>query len=201
MKGPLEFTPRDVCRFRHRFDDPRKIFRTVYSSVNPVTCFKEVLAPLRSDPAAAEAFAKFGGGPPREALLEWRKDHVLAPATIHLLNGPLVHLGEDDEVLRQLLLENLGLQGLDAGLIQKSDRRRTQQIARFFFDQGCAGLVYESRVDEGELCIALFEGRARLQPAGQPRPLTEPVEELIQVCHEFGLLLEPPSNLNSFKNP
>ena len=192
MAGPLDFPPHDICRFKHRFDDPKKSFRTVYSSAKPVTCFKEVLAPLRPDQSAVEAFARFGGISAPRVDLSWRKEHVLALARIHLLRGRLVRLNEDEETLRQLL--DPGLRDLNANAIRQSGRDVTQQIARCLFDQGCAGLVYESKFDPGGHCIALFEGRARLEPAEElprPRPLTEPVEELLQVCEEWGLLLEP----------
>jgi hypothetical protein len=77
---------------------------------------------------------------------------------------------------------------LDIGDVRSTVRRVTQAVAGSLFDDGAAGLFFRSRLDD-QLCIALFEGRADLAPAGVPLPLTEPLPALLQVCSEFNLVL------------
>src|SRR5438309_2318830 len=68
------------------------------------------------------------------------------------------------------------------------DRVVTQTSSRALFEEGVAGIRFRSNLDDGP-CAALFEGRARLDPRGEPASLTEDVEELLQVCGEYGLVV------------
>ena len=64
----------------------------------------------------------------------------------------------------------------------------TQTISRALFEEGAAGVRFRSNLDD-QPCAALFEGRARLEPRGKAVPLRADVEELLQVCAEYGLVL------------
>jgi hypothetical protein len=54
---PLAYTPYELCSWNHRFDDRERRFRTVYCAEHPETSLREVLADLRPNLAAREAFA------------------------------------------------------------------------------------------------------------------------------------------------
>lgn len=206
MAGPLSFTPRLHCRFRHRFDDPEEVFRTLYSAATPLTCLREVLLPADLDSKTVREFASFSGKTLPPIPRQWRETHVLAPARIRVLaevegedldlRGEIIALETDEEVRSRLErelrkdLDDLGIKRLDPAILRGRRRHLTQAIARALFMWGAAGVVYGSRVD-GEPCVALFESRALLVPAGEVRPLTEPDEALLQVCKDYGLSMEP----------
>src|SRR2546427_8415790 len=77
---------------------------------------------------------------------------------------------------------------LDISQVRSRDRVVTQTISRALFEEGAAGIRFRSNLDDGP-CAALFEGRARLEPRGEPVSLTEDVEELLQVARGYGLVL------------
>lgn len=81
---------------------------------------------------------------------------------------------------------------LDIAQIRSKDRTLTQAVTRFLTEKGAAGVLYGSNLDD-QPCAALFEGRARLSPVAgyEPEPLTPAHPELVAVCEEFGLVLEP----------
>jgi hypothetical protein len=81
---------------------------------------------------------------------------------------------------------------LDIAQIRSKDRALTQAVTRFVAEQGAAGVLYGSNLDD-QPCAVLFEGRARLSPIDgyKSEPLTPTHPELVAVCEEFGLVLEP----------
>jgi hypothetical protein len=122
-------------------------------------------------------------------LNHWQKDRVLISAKIEILAGELVDLKDVDlrcDLAFELADLELGIDYLDMDVVQGSQRAVTQAVARALFDRGAAGVLYKSRLDD-EPCIALFEGRASLVPAGEVIPMTESPPELQQVCREFRL--------------
>jgi hypothetical protein len=201
--APLQFVPLEFCSWQHRFDDPRQQYRTLYCAEHPVTCLREVLADLRPNAKARADFEAFQHAqglpeteihrPAGEVRLAWRQQHVLAPATVRR-NGPLADL--DDPALRErladshaALLVQHGLDYLNIAEIRSKTRIVTQTIGRDLYERGAAGLLFRSNLDDHR-CIVLFEGRAELQPDGNPTPLTEDVPELLTVCGEYGLILQ-----------
>jgi RES domain len=198
---PLAFTPRQLFSWNHRFDDTERRFRTIYCAENPETSLREVLADFRPNLAARQAFADAMGLDALENLVaepvtaKWRQEHLLAPAQM-VLDGELVDLTEpevrvDLEARHAGLLVEHGLEHLDLHEITSRRRIVTQTIARDLFDRGAAALRFPSRLD-GLPALALFEGRAELEEAGEPIALTDPAPDpLIVVCSEWGLGLEP----------
>lgn len=156
-----------------------------------------MLADLRPSTEALRDFARLFGDrraiPAGVVSTEWRRAHALAPATITLLDGDLVDL-DDLAVRRRLerrhaaLLAAHAMPHLDISQVRSRDRVVTQTISRALFEEGAAGIRFRSNLDDGP-CAALFEGRARLEPRGEPASLTEDVEELLQVVREYGLVL------------
>ena len=189
--------PRGLSSWQHRFDDPRREYRTLYCADRRITCLREVLADLRPSTEALQDFARLFGDrraiPAGVVSAEWRQAHVLAPAMIAGADGALVDL-DDLAVRRRLerrhaaLLAAHAMPHLDISQVRSRDRVVTQTISRALFEEGAAGIRFRSNLDDGP-CAALFEGRAWLEPRDKPTPLTEDVEELLQVCEEYGLVL------------
>jgi hypothetical protein len=50
-----------LCGWNHRFDDPRREYRTIYAADKKETCLREVLADLRPDKKAVAEFKKLFG--------------------------------------------------------------------------------------------------------------------------------------------
>ncbi|MCI0549173.1 MAG: RES domain-containing protein [Candidatus Rokubacteria bacterium] len=197
MKAPLDYVPRELSSWHHRFDDPRREYRTLYCADEKLTCLREVLADLRPNAKALAEFASLFGDasliPAGEISRAWRRQHALAPASIALVGGALVDL--DDVPSRERLarrharlLARHGMRHLDISEVRSRQRPVTQAISRTLYDEGAAGVRFRSNLDDRP-CTALFEGRGRLEPAGTPIPLTRDLPELLQVCAEYSLTL------------
>jgi hypothetical protein len=195
--APLAYVPREFCSWNHRFDDPRREYRTLYSADHQITCLREVLADLRPNATALAEFARFFGDsaaiPAGEISQAWRRRHALAPASIALDSGALVDLDDipsRERLARQhaRLLAAHGMRHLDISEVRSRSRPVTQAISRSLYDEGAAGVRFRSNLDD-QSCTALFEGRSRLEPAGAPVPLTRDIPELLQVCVEYSLVL------------
>jgi hypothetical protein len=198
---PLAYTPYELCSWNHRFDDRERRFRTVYCAEHPETSLREVLADLRPNLAARQAFADvfgveaFGDLPAAPVTARWREEHLLVSARL-ALDGDLADLtkaevrAELEDRHAALLLEH-GLEHLDLHEITARRRVVTQSIASDLFDRGVAALRFPSRLD-GLPAMALFEGRAELEQAGGAILLTDPAPEpLLVVSEEWDLALEP----------
>jgi RES domain len=197
---PLGFLPRERCSFNHRFDDAQRRFRTLYLAELPETALREVLADLRPNRAAqARHIAKYGPEAADDFASEpvtaaWRRQHVLAPASV-ALDGHLVDLTDvstryEIEGAHLQLLSHYGMAHLDLHEITSRRRPVTQTIAGELFDQGAAAIRFPSRLDSNP-CLAVFEGRATLEPAGEPLNLIDPPPEpLVNACAAWHLPLE-----------
>jgi hypothetical protein len=161
-----------------------------------------VLADLRPNAAAVRRFIeKFGpeaaGDIPRQPVTtSWRQQHVLV-ATRPSLDGAVVDLSDPDvrhevEMRHVELLVEHDLDHLDLSEITTGRRVVTQTLAADFFDRlGAAAIRFPSRLD-GHPCVAVFEGRGELEPAGDPIALADPAPEpLLRVCAGWDLELEP----------
>ena len=188
--SPCEFTPRDLCGWNHRFDDPQREYRTIYAADKKETCLREVLADLRPSKKALADFKKnFGdddalkcAGLVTRAL---RRKHVLVQADIAVSAGTAADI-ESAAVLRDLS-ERLG-HTLDTARVRGKDRALTRAASRLLYSDGHSGIRFRSRLDAFP-CHALFEGRAHLDQRGKATSLTEPIAELIAVAREYGLTL------------
>jgi hypothetical protein len=196
--SPCEFTPRHLCGWNHRFDDPRREYRTIYAADKKETCLREVLADLKPDKKAVAEFKKlFGDDESVECAgrvtQAWREKHVLVQAVIDVASGDIADI--DSAPILADLSERLApeladrkLKRLDAARIRSQDRPLTRKASRLLYDDGHAGINFRSRLDKVP-CHALFEGRARLNQRGTAVRLTEKVAELSVVCAEYGLRL------------
>lgn len=203
LDAPLDFLPRELCSWEHRFDDPEHEYRTIYCAEKKVTALREVLAPLRPNLNVRAEFAQFQLDqgiapddlfvPAREVTPAWRGKHVLVHARLQR-NGPLADL--DDVGLRselerthaELLLRH-GLEHLDISELRSKIRPVTQAISRDLYEQGAAGLLFKSGIDD-ERCAVLFEDRGWFEETDDPwTELSEDLPELRQICEEFRLIL------------
>lgn len=201
--SPCEFTARELCGWNHRFDDPKREYRTIYAADKKETCLREVLADFRPNKKVLADFSEFFGDD--EAVKcaglvpnAWRENHVLTQAEIAVSSGEMADI-ESDPVLSDLsrrLEDELSarkLERLDVARIRSQDRNLTRAASRLLYDDGHAGVEFHSRLDKLP-CHALFEGRARLEQQGVAIPLYGKVAELSAVSTEYGLKLgEAPS--------
>jgi hypothetical protein len=191
--APLDFPPREHCAWNHRFDDPEQEYRTLYCAERALTCLREVLADLRPNSKARADFAQFQAQ--QDEPPEWRERHTLARATV-VRDGPLWDLA-DSKLREELtdrhaaLLDAHGMAYLDVSQITSKNRIVTQIISRDLYERGAAGILFNSNQD-GHGCLALMEGRAQLQAAGEAIPLTEDLPDLLRVCSEYNLILKEP---------
>jgi hypothetical protein len=199
-RNPCAFVPRTFCKWHHRFDDPQKVYRTLYGAQHPLTCLRELLADLRPNTKALTEFETlFSDGDPNTMTIagvvssQWRKSHALVWAEVEFQKGKFAAIEEHSVLhhLKQLhhaLLTELGIKNLNLQKIRSRQRPLTQAFSRTLFNDGHAGIIFRSRLDE-KICYALFEGRARLTPAAKPIPMTMNHPDLLRVCGEYTLVL------------
>lgn len=198
---PLDFAPRELYAFNHRFDDAAKRFRTLYVARWPETCLREMLADFRPNTVAIQRFIERYGPhaaadiPSEPVTAKWRQLNVLAPVTLDLC-GHIVDLTDPSSryVIERAHVDLLAahdLAHLDLHEITTSRRRVTQTVAGWLYDQGAAGVRFPSKLD-GRECFALFEGRGFLRQAGPIQTLTDPAPAaFITVTTEWELAVEP----------
>lgn len=202
VSAPRDFVPLAYTSWQHRFDDPQRLYRTLYCAEQPVTCLREVLGDLRPNTKARAEFIEFQLAqgvsadevhrPASEVTAKWRQENALAPGVVRR-NGPLADLNNRDLLERlatthAALLDAHDMPQLDVTQITSKDRPVTQAISRDLYERGVAGLLFSSNHDGGR-CIVLFEGRAELRPRGRAIPLTEDHPALLEVCGDYGLIL------------
>ena len=109
-----------------------------------------------------------------EVGAEWRDAHVELRAEL-------------ERELAELLAAH-DMDHLDIAQVRSRDRIVTQTVSRALFERDYAGVRFGSNLDD-QPCYALFEGRAELEPNGEPVELEPELAVLQQVCDEFGLRL------------
>lgn len=193
---PLGFKPRHLYRWTNRFDDADREYRTLYAAYERITCLREILQDFRPNTKAVAEFRSLfpTAAQPPAGLVgpEWRDRHVLIEADA-VTTGPIVDLRRVRERARlerehAALLAASGMEHLDLSDITSRRRPVTQRIGRSLYDRGAAGVRFPSNPGDGT-CLALFEGRGRLDAAAPPQPLGEDDPDLLQVCGEFNLAL------------
>jgi hypothetical protein len=86
--APLEFTPRELYGYSHRFDDIAHRFRTLYLSELDLTCLREVLADFRPNLEAHQRhIQRYGPEAADDFVTEpvtekWRRENVLLPQSL-----------------------------------------------------------------------------------------------------------------------
>lgn len=199
----LDYPPHEFLSWQGRFDDPRASldavarFRTIYLARRRTTALRETLQDLRPDTRAIADFKSlFGAQPPRSIIeARWRSDRRIAKARIDIDEARVVDL-ENLEVRRALeeqhasLLAYHGMRHLDISHLRSRQRVVTQTIALELYATGKGAVLYRSTLDD-ELCVALFEGRARIRPYGPEQVIEDDDEDLHTVAAEWKLHIAP----------
>jgi hypothetical protein len=194
FESPLDLPPHAYWAGCGRYDDPRREFRTLYCAPSPLTCLREKLAPFRLSLKMSEERRRLGKPTSTRVTLEWRTANALAAGRLEFREGRLIPIYEPavrsrlEERLHDFLV-SLRVSRLDLNEVQGSRRKLTQAIARLLYEEGEAGIMYQSRFD-GQICCALFEGRVRLIPTEEANLLSAAIPEFEQVCEEFRLVVE-----------
>ena len=96
-------------------------------------------------------------------------------------------LGREHEIA--MVLPELGYgPRFKPGDLLGSDRRLTQLMARWAYDQGYAGLTYSCSHRPELDCWAIFEG-ASFSVIGEPATIDPADPEVVAVAREFGLTI------------
>jgi RES domain len=196
---PWDFTPRKHCKWAHRFDDPLQRYRVLYCAEVALTSLYEVLIQFRPDLKAIEDFNSFVGKAHKNLVIagalprDWRQEKELVSGLLDLQGRALVDLTQVTtmvELEHQIpgLLRKHGAERLDHAVLRGGNRGLTQAVSRFAFGQKKAGILYRSRVDDSR-CLALFEGRAQVDPQGPVRRLDKVFPLLARACADLKIML------------
>jgi hypothetical protein len=180
--------------FGNRFDDPAGYYRVLYAASQQVSCFIETLARFRSDLTLRAELSEIEGEddcvPLGEVPLEWCDQRLIGTASADgdyagiYSSAWIAHLRPKlaDECLR------LGLQELDAAVLQNAAPRRISQLAsRQAYELGFAGIYYRSRYGHDLENWAIFEP-FRIHPTGS-QAIHSSTEALLKALEILGLKL------------
>jgi RES domain len=200
---PLNFTPKHLYSWSHRFDDVDQAFRSAYVARRQETALREVLADLRPNTAAVARYVAIFGDEALEDLesepitAAWRRSNVLVPARVVPDDAAVVDLIDpaqtrEVEVAHAQLLAEHGMEHLDLHEITTRRRIVTQTIASDVYRRLGAGVIRFASSRDGNPCFAILEGHAALERTGEEIPLTDPPPDaLAVVAAECELALEP----------
>lgn len=164
---PWEFAGPDGT-FDNRYDDPLGLYRVVYASGRRFGTFVETLARFRPDLAVVAELAAIAGSegdaptiPAGVVPSGWLTNRCIGVASVAQARFADVAHSDSIAHLRTALAKRLvhyGLDDFDAGdLRTRAPRALTQEISRYVYDQGFAGLRYPSRLGDDIVNWALFE--------------------------------------------
>ena len=196
---PLAWPPPEF-RGGGRFDDPENAFGVRSASASRTACFLETLDVYRPDLALLQRLRAMGPDPlapraglvPDDSFARLIARFRIAPGR-HLLDLRIdapetaAEISRDPTMVDRLQVRGYG-QRIKPGDLLGSDRRLTQTVARWAFDQGYAGLAYSCSHRPRLDCWAVFEGTP-LVVAGPPQPVEPDDPELAAVAQEFGLTI------------
>jgi hypothetical protein len=149
--------------FGNRFDDPEGYYRVLYAASQKLSCFLETLARYRCDLSLMAELHNIEGEddfvPLGTVPGEWREGRLLGTA---MVAGTYAHIfaAEWIALLRQRLAGEclrLGLQDLDASVLQGPARRITQLASLEVRRHGFDGICYSSRHGHDLENWAMFE--------------------------------------------
>lgn len=175
--GPLAFPPWEYIG-TGRYDDPEGKYRVLYLAESATTCYVELLADQRPSLTALAALRLLPPGEPGDFepklgripkawLVDWCQARALGRAEL----GPNQrwldsYAAETRRELRGALADRLlelGLDDFDFGDALSRNRKLSQAVSRWAYEQGFQGIVFSSRFDYGLRCWAVFD-TADFQP-------------------------------------
>jgi len=187
-RKPDPWQPADWSRanpdgtFGNRFDDPEGYYRVLYASTQKLSCFLETLGRFRLDLSLADELSEIEGEddffPLGSVPKEWRDERMLGHARA---GGDYADICASEWIvhLRHRLAGEclkLGLDDLDASVLQRHAPRRITQLAslearRKNFD----GVRYLSRYGHDLENWALFEPFRLITSGSEPIAENDPV--------------------------
>jgi hypothetical protein len=185
----------------NRFD-PRSVdVGVLYFGSDLETCFGETLARFRPSlellSIVKDEWRQLGFMDPGTVAADWRQRRtavrVRVPTEAAFLD---VESAVTHQVLRKELalgLSALGLDDLDVGTVRGPDKRVTQLIAEWAYlanDDGeplYAGIRYESRIQSGWECWALFDDEDLEIEVLETLPVTADMPALEKIADLFGI--------------
>src|SRR3989338_2914420 len=192
IRFPSAYSPQsETYPWTNRFDDLYRQFRSLYCAKNMETCFRELLADLRPNEKARKDFQKKFGGenlPSNHIRPAWYQTRALVHVEPQITSGNFINIERIEERFC-LLFKYLGdflIRGIlfpNIKDLRKKNRSLTQKIARGYFDDGRAGISFDSHLDYKN-CLALFEGRANLRELDDPIQLSPDMKAFQNVCKE-----------------
>jgi hypothetical protein len=147
---PLAWPPWSQVRSLHRFDDPERRFRVLYTAEQRLTCYLETLAALRPSGEVLAVLANLPPGDRGDDLpltsaitADWRAarciGHLLLDAGQRWLDLRSRLTRERVRWALATTLVTLSYGDFDAGIAMTQDRQLTQALARWAHEQGYQG--------------------------------------------------------------
>jgi len=150
--------------FENRFDDPQGYYRVLYAASQELSCFLETLARFRVDLSLLAELEGIEGEndffPLGEVPREWCEQRLLGSASATGAYADIYAVEWIEFLRRDLANEclRLGIEDLDAGILQRgSPRIITQLASRRVYERGLSGICYRSRYGHNLENWALFE--------------------------------------------
>jgi hypothetical protein len=179
--------------FGNRFDDPQGYYRVLYAATQELSCFLETLARFRPDLSLLAELEQIDGEndffPLGEVPQEWCDQRLLGSASATGSYADIYAVEWIEFLRRDLANEclRLGLEDLDAGILQRGPRRITQLASRRVYERGLSGICYLSRYGHNLENWALFEPFP-ITP-GSATPITPDNPMLTEALRILGLRL------------
>lgn len=155
--------------FDGRWDDPRGTYRVRYVAFGRFGAFVERTVRYRSSLAVLESLNTSAGSVPVPGLPnDWFQTNTVGTAIVDYPsdNGLIDFATAEGIAAAHAAIAAASrasghrLTDYDAStLLGANPRRFTQELSRYVYDAGFAGVVYRSRFAPDEFCAALFEGR------------------------------------------
>jgi hypothetical protein len=210
---PWEYVFEDGT-FNNRYDDPRadrnvpeeERFRVIYCATRRAGAYGETIAPYRKSLSVLASLREIDDEPLDRELeggivpKEFRYQRVLG--TTRLSDGLRfadIGAGETYTVLRTQLaqwLVKLGLEDLDLSAITSSQRRLSQEVARYVYELAdeshtfFAGIRYPSRLNVEWELWAIFFDRMEHFPVEVAGVIAEDDPELQEAANVLGVQIE-----------
>lgn len=202
---PLAFVPMQHQTWAGRFDDPDRLWRTLYTANDEHGAWVEVLGRFRAHPAAQAALAEIVDEPGDPApipagtvSLTWLATRAIGHAKVMsrvagLASADTLRWLDLRPTLRSML-DNLGVEDLDLSVATGQHRSITQAIAHELRLHADADAIqYPSRYGTPTTCYALFESTGNLpliEPTGPPEGVDLKSDALSEAMILHGLQWE-----------
>ena len=228
----------DDGTFGNQFDDPSgedevppdRRFRMIYCATQRVATFGETMARFRPSISLLTQLGAIIDDEPLEQALagvidpedlhrglvpaDWRQrrrvSHTVLDSTLRFVDLPAIDTMQHLRPVLAAVAERLGVPDIDLSSIAGPQRRLTQEIARYVYDQQddkgqwrYAGIRYLSRLKAEWECWAVFDDRMshlRGWP-GIPISVLADDDDLIQVARRFDLTIEVVSGSPHYLRP